>query len=60
MITSKTPRSSMTVLSLKTLKPRNPLVGPALLRQAGKHANGNRRQAAQRALQQQLSQLDSP
>ena len=50
----------MTVLSLKTLKPRNPLVGPALLRQAGKHANGNRRQAAQRALQQQLSQLDSP
>jgi hypothetical protein len=46
--------------TLATRKPRNPLVAAALMRRAGKHAGGNPRQAARRALQQQLSQLDSP
>ena len=47
-------------LILAARKPRNPLVGPALMRQAGRHAGGNPRQAARRELKQQISQLDSP
>ena len=41
-------------------KPRNPLVAPALMRQAGRHASAKPRQAARRALKQQLTELDSP
>ena len=47
-------------LTLAARKPRNPLVGPALMRQAGRHASGNPRQAARRALKLQITQLDSP
>ena len=52
--------SSIRPLILAARKPRNPLVGPALMRQAGRHAGGNRRQAARRELTQQISQLQSP
>ncbi|MDN3922690.1 hypothetical protein [Roseateles violae] len=47
-------------LSLRTSKPRNPLVGPSLLRQAGRHADGNARQAARRDLLKQIQQLGQP
>ena len=45
---------------MRMAKPRNPLVGPALMRQAGRHgatAHGQR-QTQQRALQGELRQLD--
>lgn len=50
------PRPSV---SLSLRKPRNPLVGPALLRQAGRHGGGVKsgRQRAARSLQQELQQM---
>jgi len=47
-------------LILAARKPRNPLVGLTLMRQAGRHASGNPRQAARRELKLQITQLDSP
>lgn len=44
-------------LSLRLNKPRNPVVAPSLMRQAGRHALGNQRQAQHRDLQKQLLQL---
>ena len=41
-------------------KPRNPLVAPAQLRQAGRHQPGHPRQDAQRALAQSLRELWRP
>jgi len=49
-----------TALLLRTGKPRNPLVGPAHQRLAGKHQPGNARQQANRQLREQLTTLDSP
>lgn len=46
-------------LSLRLSKPRNPVVAPALLRQAGRHALGHQRQAQRRDLHKQLLQLAS-
>lgn len=50
-------------LTLKTLKPRNPLVAPSLQRRAGAHrlAAGAVRQQARRALRGELERLrESP
>jgi hypothetical protein len=46
-------------ITMKTLKPRNPLVAPALFRRAGMHQPGSRfaRQEGRRALQRELSQM---
>ncbi|MBA4344139.1 MAG: hypothetical protein C0423_18525 [Methylibium sp.] len=43
-------------LRLQQSKPRNPLVAPSLMRQAGRHggAQKTQRQSAQRALRQEL------
>lgn len=43
-----------------TAKPRNPLVGPALLRNAGRHRAPphGQRQSQQLALQRELRQID--
>jgi len=51
------PRPLPVVLSRK---PRNPFVGPALLRQAGRHGIGphGQRQSQQRALQRELRQIE--
>ena len=54
------PRPQNIKLSLQTRKPRNPLVGPSLMRQAGSHARGNERQTARRDLQRQIAALDKP
>lgn len=47
-------------LTLKQPKPRNPLVGAAHLRLAGRHVDGKARQQASRDLREQLRQLNSP
>jgi hypothetical protein len=47
-------------LTLKTPKPRNPLVGAAHQRLAGRHLDGKARQQAARDLREQLRHLDSP
>ncbi|MBB4845524.1 hypothetical protein HNP55_004076 [Paucibacter oligotrophus] len=48
----------------RLLKPRNPLVAPALMRLAGRHGGpqtkGKQRQSAQRDLQKQIQTLGSP
>ena len=44
-------------LTLKTLKPRNPLVAPARQRLAGAHRPRAQRQQAQRALRDELDRL---
>lgn len=46
-------------ITLKTLKPRNPLVAHAHFRRAGTHQAGGRfaRQEGRRALQRELSQM---
>jgi hypothetical protein len=46
-------------ITVKTLKPRNPLVAPAHFRRAGSHRAGSRlvRQEGQRALQRELKQM---
>jgi hypothetical protein len=46
-------------LTLKTLKPRNPVVAPALQRRAGAHraSTGALRQQARRALRGELDRL---
>ena len=46
-------------LSLKTLKPRNPLVAPSLQRKAGSHRTGGGaiRQQAQAALRREVERL---
>jgi hypothetical protein len=41
-------------INLQLRKPRNPHVAPALLRQAGRHAGANPRQAARRDLHKQI------
>jgi len=46
-------------LNLQLRKPRNPLVAPALMRQAGRHGSGKPRQNARRELQKQIQQLGS-
>jgi hypothetical protein len=51
------PRPKNLSVSLRAPKPRNPLVGPSLLRQAGRHGGGNARQLARRELQKQMLQL---
>ncbi len=43
-----------------TLKPRNPMVAPSRLRVAGRHAEADARQAAQRELARNLRELWSP
>ncbi|MDM4767957.1 hypothetical protein [Pelomonas sp. SE-A7] len=45
---------------LRLNKPRNPLVGPALMRQAGRHGSGAQRQQAQQRLHQELKLLGQP
>jgi hypothetical protein len=47
-------------LSIKTLKPRNPLVAPSRLRHAGAHRMraGARRQQAGRELRLEIGRLD--
>jgi hypothetical protein len=46
-------------ITVKTRKPRNPLVAPAHFRRAGRHQprSGSMRQHAGRALQRELNQL---
>lgn len=46
-------------ITVKTLKPRNPLVAPAHFRRAGMHRPGSRlsRQEGQRALQRELKHM---
>jgi hypothetical protein len=48
-----------TILSLKTPKPRNPLVAPAHFRRAGSHqpGGGSMRRDGRRALRRELDQL---
>jgi hypothetical protein len=41
-------------------KPRNPMVAPSLLRQAGRHQGAHPRQAAQAHLRQALQDLHPP
>jgi hypothetical protein len=50
----------MLKITAKTLKPRNPLVGPSLFRKSGSHAPSGRgqRQQAQQALRRELKALD--
>ncbi|WP_156421829.1 hypothetical protein [Paucibacter sp. KCTC 42545] len=47
---------------LKLRKPRNPLVAPALMRQAGRHGSSQaaKRQRAQIELRQQIEALGRP
>jgi len=53
-------RHTLRPLIVVSLKPRNPLVAPALMRQAGRHGGSAKpRQAARRELQAQIAQLDS-
>lgn len=47
-------------LNLSLRKPRNPVVAPSLMRQAGRHQGADERQAAQRDLQRQIRQLGRP
>lgn len=51
-------------LNLRLQKPRNPLVAPALMRQAGKHGHQQHevrlRQAAQRELRQEILRVGRP
>jgi|WetSurMetagenome_2_1015567.scaffolds.fasta_scaffold06306_1 hypothetical protein len=49
-------------LTLKTQRPRNPLVAPAQRRRAGAHGprGGARRQQAARALRLEIDRLHSP
>ena len=49
-------------LTLKALRPRNPLVVPAHRRRAGAHGprSGARRQQASRALRLEIDRLHSP
>jgi hypothetical protein len=51
-----------TTLTLRSRKPRNPLVAPALFRQAGVHGQRGRaaRQQAERALRHELDRLHRP
>jgi hypothetical protein len=51
-----------TTLTLRSRKPRNPLVAPALFRQAGAHGQRSRaaRQQAERALRHELDRLHRP
>ncbi len=48
-------------LTIKLSKPRNPLVAPALMRQAGKHgqltSGSSQRQNARRELRQQTQEM---
>ena len=46
-------------ITLKTLKPRNPLVGATRFRHAGSHRSGigSQRREAMRALQRELEQM---
>jgi hypothetical protein len=46
-------------ITVKTLKPRNPLVAPAHFRRAGTHRTGTRlaRQEGRRALQRELERM---
>lgn len=46
-------------ITLKTLKPRNPLVASARFRRAGSHRSGSRamRQECRRALQRELDRM---
>ena len=46
-------------ITVKTLKPRNPLVAPAHFRRAGTHQTGSRftRREGQRALQRELDRM---
>jgi hypothetical protein len=46
-------------ISLKTLKPRNPLVAASRMRHAGAHrrSGGGERQGAERGLQRELADL---
>lgn len=46
--------------ALRLIKPRNPLVAPALMRQAGRHGAGQQRQQAKARLQKELLQLGQP
>lgn len=48
-------------ISLKSLKPRNPMVAPSLTRRAGAHrsSTASQRQRAERALQGELARLRS-
>ena len=50
----------MSDLTLKCLKPRNPLVASCLFRKAGSHgrSNGSRRQQAARELRRAVGDLD--
>ncbi len=52
----------MSTLTVKSSKPRNPLVAAARFRRAGKHAPeaGAERQAERRSLKNELSRLDLP
>ena len=54
------PRPNTAALLMRASKPRNPLVGPAHQRLAGKHQAGNARQQAARELREQLTKLHSP
>jgi hypothetical protein len=51
-------------MALRLQKPRNPLVAPTLMRQAGRHGGFNpgaqQRQAGRRELHQQILQLGKP
>lgn len=50
------------LLRIKPAKPRNPLVAPCLMRQAGRHdsARHAQRQSAQKTLRQELQRLSEP
>jgi len=53
-------RHPLRPLTIVSLKPRNPLVAPALMRQAGRHGcSAKSRQTTRRELQAQIAQLDS-
>lgn len=45
---------------LRLNKPRNPLIAPALMCQAGRHGAGAQRQQAKARLQKELLQLGQP
>ena len=47
-------------INLQLRKPRNPLVAPALMRQAGRHDAGSPRQTARRDLHKQIQLLGLP
>jgi hypothetical protein len=52
----------MSKFTVKTLKPRNPMVAAALFRKAGSHAplTGSERQLAMQALRRELAALERP